>query len=242
MRAVHHFAATVLIAASFNPASAQQLKSTQRLLAAANESCAVRYPGAAKAAPRAKCENENARIVQERADYPDLLDAELAQIVALNEKIQTGKMTPSQASAAFAKYRSQTDGEIRFRNRNGRDSNSPDVAARAPAPQAYVSPLSSRTALAQDRSRNCFVSGNSIQCDDGLSGHRSSGNSVIWSDGVVSYRTGDTVISTDGSSSVRSGSTTLYSDGTSSVTAGNTILFSDGRVCQRLSGGQMICN
>jgi hypothetical protein len=242
MRAVQHFAAALLIAASFSPAGAQQLKSTQRLLAAANESCAVRYPDAAKAAPRAKCENENARIVQERADYPDILDAELAQIVALNEKIQTGKMTPSQASAAFARYRSQSDGEIKFRNRNGRNANSPDVATRAPAPQAYVSPPSRRPAPAQDRSRNCYMSSNSIQCDDGLSGHRSTGNSVIWSDGVVSYRTGDTVISTDGSSSVRSGSTTLYSDGTSSVTAGDTILFSDGRVCQRYAGGQIICN
>jgi len=96
--------------------------------------------------------------------------------------------------------------------------------------------LAASPALAQ----NCSVIGNTITCDDGLSGQRT-GSFTQWSDGSSSQRVGNSTLNSDGSSSQRIGNFTYYSDGTSSQRIGNSTTFSDGRTCRRF-GNQIMCN
>jgi hypothetical protein len=99
-----------------------------------------------------------------------------------------------------------------------------------------VAMLASAPALAQ----TCSVIGNSITCDNGLSGQRT-GNFTNWSDGTSSQRIGNFTYNSDGTSSQTTGDFTYYSDGTSSQRIGGFTSFSDGRSCQRIDN-QIMCN
>jgi len=110
-------------------------ESTAKLINDANEECFRAYHAIKQAIKRQACVNQNAQLIKPYLPYPDLWDQELDMNLAFAEKVQNGKMTLIERSAAISQLHSQMAAEAERRSLASRSVRAQEgIAAAAQQP------------------------------------------------------------------------------------------------------------